>query len=163
MKKIVLFMLTIAVFIPNVCFANYFDNQPRRYAVYASTTQYKSYADLKSVAVQRYDPPIYIIDITTYSFDYVNQWGMVKINRYFYNMDTQTVLWQLINVGKCGENGYIDIDNKPDKPVSQAIAVERYSPSYIAADLAFMKAYKMHFDKELQRRMIERGYEVDMD
>lgn len=153
MKKIVLFVIAIAVFIPSICFANYFDQYPKRYIDYDSSQQYKSYLDIESVAVRRYDPPYYTIDITTYTFDYINQFGMVKKNRYFYDYKRQTISWQILNVGLCDEQGNIDIEERTEPLTTELIPIKIPSPGYLVAEFAFTKSYGMPFSIQLQKRL----------
>lgn len=69
MKKIFPLVLLTFLLIPNLCFANYFDQYPEKYRVYFKDSQYKSYLDFNSIKVRRYDPPFYTIDVTTCTFD----------------------------------------------------------------------------------------------
>lgn len=145
MRKILLFLL-LCIIIPSSCFANYFDDRPWQYICYQNDIQYKSYIDMNSVSVIRYDPPYYTIDATTYTFDYVNQFGLVKVNRYFYDYNKQQIYWNMINIGKCFEDGTSSLnpDNPLEKPIGP-IYLQRYSTGYMAAELAFMKSYNAGF------------------
>lgn len=155
MKKISCIFLFIILLIPSLCFANYFDQYPKKYVVYDKTEQYKSYLDMDSVAVRRYDPPYYTIDVMTYSFDYVRQFGMAKQNRYFYNYETQTISWQVLNMGTCDEYGNVNIQYREEPLMTELIPLKKYSSGYLAAEFAFTKAYNMPFTIELQQHWNE--------
>ena len=76
MKKILISLLSFLL-LTSVAWANYFDNYPKRFVSYDSTSRFKAYIDMDSVNVVRYDPPYYEIQATTYYFDYVLHGGRV--------------------------------------------------------------------------------------
>jgi len=150
MKKLFSIILLSFLLIPNLCFANYFDQYPEKYCVYFKDSQYKSYLDFNSIKVRRYDPPFYTIDVTTYTFDYINQIGTIRENRYFYDYDNQSISWQILNIGTCDEMGNINIQYRQEPLLNELIPIEKLSPGHFLSEIIFLKCYNMCFDKKLQ-------------
>lgn len=157
--KIIISALCIVISIPTICFANYFDNNPKRYFNYYNSEQYSAYADVDSVNVVRYNPPYYVIDITEYTIDYVNQATIASLLRFYYNYDKQTMRFILIKAAPASsEDGTSKLDNVPIyfnsiypsniKTIDKCPLVEKYSGNYLLGETAFFKAYHMFFTKE---------------
>lgn len=151
--KMIISILCIVVSIPTICFANYFDNNPKRYFNYYNSEQYSAYADLDSVSVVRYNPPYYVIDITEYAIDYVNQVTMAVLLRFYYNYDKQTMRFTLIKAAPASaEDGTSKLDITPSlsniETINNLPVIEKYSGNYLLGETAFFKAYHMFFTKE---------------
>lgn len=67
MKKFLISLLS-CLLLTSVAWANYFDNYPKRFVSYDSTSRFKAYIDMDSVNVVRYDPPYYEIHGCVKSF-----------------------------------------------------------------------------------------------
>ena len=154
MKKILLMLIAISAFMSSICFANYYDENPERYIVYDSTSEHKSYVDIESTVVRRYEPPYYTIDITSYTFDLINDAGYVKENRYFYDYDKQTIQWQILSLGRCDEDGNI---SSLRAMKAKVVYLEIPSSGYLASEFAFMKSYNMPFSTHLQKILEEKA------
>lgn len=157
--NIIFIILCVVISFPTICFANYFDDNPKRYLNYYSSEQYTCYADLDSVNVVRYNPPYYAIDITEYTIDYVNQATFASLVRFYYNYDKQTMRFILIKAAPASsEDGTSKLDNVPIyfntiypsniKTINNCPLAEKYSGNYLLGEIAFLKAYHMFFTKE---------------
>lgn len=152
MKKILISLLS-CLLLTSVAWANYFDNYPKRFVSYDSTSRFKAYIDMDSVNVVRYDPPYYEIQATTYYFDYVLHGGMKRSMLFYYDYDKQTIAYQLQSLYECDEEG--NVGRGGPSSITTIIPFKKYSPGYMAGELAFVKAYGIPFTKELVYRLLE--------
>ncbi|MCU6715622.1 hypothetical protein OCV58_12010 [Megasphaera butyrica] len=152
MKAKKIFLIFFLIICPlNFSFANYFDNYPDRFLCYDSSIRFKSYLDLNSVKVIRYDPPYYAIQVDRYSFDYELHAGLKTVNIYFYDYNSQIISWQVIGMFECDENGNLGKGGMLSKSYN-AVYLKDFSPGYLAASLTFMQAYKMPFHHSSKRK-----------
>ena len=145
--NIIFIILCVVISFPTICFANYFDDNSKRYVCYQNDERFKSYLDLNSVTAVRYDPPYYSIDADIITFDYIGQIGCLYHNRFFYNYNTKEILSKNINMYPCYENGYTDKSYDYGISLTSSIPIKLYSDSagYLGANLAFLKCYNMIF------------------
>lgn len=141
------------IIIPVNSYANYFTDNPHRFINYFTSEQYTSYADINSVNVIRYNPPYYVIDVTTYTFDYVNQVIFATVERFYYNYDKQTMRVSLIKTAMASDDGTSGLDNAKALPtgvynIDDMPIIKKFTPEYLLGETAFMKAYRMFFTKE---------------
>lgn len=146
MRK-VLAALIFFILICTMSYANYFDNYPKRFVSYDSTSRFKAYIDMDSVNVVRYDPPYYEIEATTYYFDYVLHSGLKRSMLFYYDYDKQTIAYQLQSLYECDEDG--NVGRGGHSSIKTIIPFKKYSPGYCAGEFAFVKAYGVFFTKEL--------------
>ena len=71
----------------------------------------------------------------------------------YYDYDKQTIAYQLQSLYECDEEG--NVGRGGPSSITTIIPFKKYSPGYMASELAFVKAYGIPFTKELLYRLLE--------
>lgn len=128
-----------------------FYDDTSRYVPVVKSMEFVSYVDMDSVESVRYDPPFYILKGRLVSVGY-NYNNMITYNTYkiFYDIDTRTAKYQLIQLRSVDEDGSIkfEVDIEKEKKIQKTELIKYGTPLFYLAEGLFYKYYGEHFFKE---------------
>ena len=152
-KRFVLLLL-IAFIIPMYALANVFENNNDYIKISSSFTS-TSYLNKNTINVIRYDPPFYIIECDTYSYNYAYdnyRYGYNKM-QFFYNYDTKTMAYKYIK--ESSSNDFNTIYTKNVYKVNSDVHLLKLDKPYKdlptfakCGDIAFYLCYGIKFINE---------------
>lgn len=153
MKRACMAIICLICTIPSICFANYFDDNPKQYVHFPSSAVADWYLDVYSMHSVSYDPPLYCIEINTYTV-YHNKPAIIEtVNSYYYNYQAQTIKNTISTIYSCDSDGN-RLEELKEANVPNVI-VAPYTIGYIMANVAFYREYKMWFSKEWQHQQLK--------
>lgn len=141
MRKILMILVAIVSLSTSIVCAQHFVG-------FQQNITTESYIDLDSVAVKKYAPPYYIIEVT-YGHKLLGQQEIYAIReRFLYDYDRQEI--KVSHVAQNHKDKYGNWTGWVDYATREPADVQPGTIGYTLANLAFYKAYHMVFNKEFQ-------------
>ena len=141
MRKILMILVSIVSLSTSIVCAQHFVG-------FQQNITTESYIDLDSVAVKKYAPPYYIIEVT-YGHKLLGQQEIYAIReRFLYDYDRQEI--KVSHVAQNHKDKYGNWTGWVDYATREPADVQPGTIGYTLANLAFYKAYHMAFNKEFQ-------------
>lgn len=141
MRKILMILVAIVSLSTSIVCAQHFVG-------FQQNITTESYIDLDSVAVKKYAPPYYIIEVT-YGHKLLGQQEIYAIReRFLYDYNRQEI--KVSHVAQNHKDKYGNWTGWVDYATREPADVQPGTIGYTLANLAFYKAYHMAFNKEFQ-------------